>query len=250
MTAFSHSSTRIKIGRHSIDVRMGGANATHILLLVHGIGVSGRYFHRFADVAATEYTVIVIDLPGYGKTPKPAGGPLDIVELAEIVIEFAQTLGNKKITLFGHSIVAQIVAHAASMQAELFHSIILSGPTTNKDERTIYKQGIRLAQDTLREPFSANCIIFTDYIRMGVVRYLKSAKYMIEDRLEESIRGCTLPILLIRGTNDVIAPKCWTSYLAEQSVKASVAEIADSPHVSQYARPKEHFEVCNAFLRT
>lgn len=229
---------------------MGGIDTSHVLLLVHGIGVSGRYFHRFADIAATKYTVIVIDLPGYGKTPKPTDGPLDIVELAEVVLAYARTLNDKKITLLGHSMGAQIVAHAVRIQPELFHSVILSGPTTNKNERTLFKQGIRLAQDTLREPFSANCIIFTDYMRMGLGRYLQTAKYMVEDRLDETIRGCTLPVLLIRGEDDIISPKYWTNYLAEQGKQASMVEIADSPHVSQYARPKELFEVCNAFLRS
>lgn len=57
------------------------------LLLVHGIGGSGRSWQRILDDLATERDVIAIDLPGHGATPA-LPGETTIATLADAVTEF------------------------------------------------------------------------------------------------------------------------------------------------------------------
>ncbi len=41
-------------------------------LLVHGIGVSSRYFERLIPVTSRRARVIAVDLPGFDTAPKPS----------------------------------------------------------------------------------------------------------------------------------------------------------------------------------
>ena len=51
----------------------GGENlpAAGPFVLVHGVGVSGRYMLPVARVLARDHSVYVPDLPGYGKSGRP-----------------------------------------------------------------------------------------------------------------------------------------------------------------------------------
>ncbi|MDQ3711940.1 MAG: alpha/beta fold hydrolase [Acidobacteriota bacterium] len=64
------------------------------LLLVHGIGGSGRSWQTILDNLAFERDVIAIDLPGHGETPA-LRGETTIATLADAVTEF---LGDNNLT--------------------------------------------------------------------------------------------------------------------------------------------------------
>src|SRR3954471_324208 len=51
--------------------RFPGAAEGPAFVLVHGIGVSSRYFHPAAAQLAKAGTVYLVDLPGYGAAPDP-----------------------------------------------------------------------------------------------------------------------------------------------------------------------------------
>lgn len=84
------SKERVKIDKFYIDVRRSlEAKGRPTIVLLHGIGVSGTYFLPFAEVLARHFDVRVLDLPGYGDTPRPDHA-LAPAELANIVAEYLQ----------------------------------------------------------------------------------------------------------------------------------------------------------------
>ncbi|GGL95143.1 alpha/beta fold hydrolase [Nakamurella endophytica] len=70
----------------AVDVRRAGPPTGAPFVLVHGIGVSSRYFRRLAAVLARTDPVVTVDLPGFGSTPKPPR-VLSVPELAEVLAE-------------------------------------------------------------------------------------------------------------------------------------------------------------------
>jgi pimeloyl-ACP methyl ester carboxylesterase len=236
---------RVRIGDYYVDVRRSlEGSGRPVIVLLHGIGVSGTYFLPFAEILAELYDVRLLDMPGYGKTPRPDHA-LSPAELADVVADY---LADTPAAIVGQSMGCQTAVHLAIHHPELCKKLILIGPTVNKWERNLFMQGLRLLQDTFREPVKLNFIIFSDYLRMGVVRYLQTSKYMIEDYLDERVRGITVPTLVIRGAKDTIAPHRWVTYLTGRMKMATVAEITDAPHVVQFVKPKELFVVCQSFL--
>jgi len=238
---------RLVIDGLTLDVRSRVTAGAPSVILVHGIGVSGVYYTPLAHTLSQHYSVHVPDLPGYGKTPKPAR-PLSIPELARILRTYIHEAKIERPILVGHSMGCQIVAHAWQQEPEICSKLILLGPTANPRERTLFMQGLRLAQDILHEPLTANVIVFRDYLRMGVPRYLRTAHNMVDDHLEETLAGCNIPVLLVRGERDKIVPRDWLNQLASVIPASQTFEFPGQPHIVQYQHPERLAAVCQEFI--
>lgn len=234
---YTLTKTRMTVGDNTVDLHMNLSDASRpAVLLIHGIGVSGRYFIPFARELVKDYRVIAVDLPGYGKTPKPRRA-LDIKELAAVVVQLSRQLQLHQPIIVGQSMGCQIAARAVAMEPTLFHKMLLLGPTVNKAERSLIKQAVRLGQDTLHEPLAVNWMIFVDYLRMGFLRYLRTCRYMLRDHIEEVLPQCTIPVLIVRGQEDKIVPRKWVAYLQAVTPDATIQELPDAPHAAQFMMP-------------
>lgn len=248
VTANLLTKRRMVIGPHTVDVRSNDAKShRQTIVFVHGIGVSGNYFLPFANELAKKYHVIVIDLPGYGKTPKPDHA-LSIVELADFVIMATKQLQVRSAIILGHSMGSQIVAHAVKKQPQLYAKMILLAPTVYKHERSLFMQTVRLLQDTLFEPIKASCVIFPDYIRMGMGRYLATCRHMLQDRIEDTLPDCVIPALIVRGMKDKIAPDEWAKYLDNVTPNSMLRHVNNAPHAVQLSQPEALAKMCRDFI--
>lgn len=218
------------------------------LVLVHGIGVSHRYFEPFMRaMRGRRVNVVALDLPGYGLARDP-DDTLTIDQLADLVNQFVRDQGYPDCTIVGHSMGSQIAVEAVCRDEELYHGAILLAPTINRSERKLHLQAWRLLQDTLREPIGVNWIVLTDYLRMGIGRYLRTSRSMLNDKLEEDITRPRLPVVVVNGTRDPICPDEWAEHLVECAHDAELAEIDGGAHVFQYSHPEELREICETFL--
>jgi pimeloyl-ACP methyl ester carboxylesterase len=239
---------RINVGSYTIDVCSSNMRiGRQSVILVHGIGVSGRYFLPFANELAKIYNVIVVDLPGYGKTPKPDHA-LSIAELADFIINCTKQLKLEGSVILGHSMGSQIVAHVVKQQPQLYSKVVLLAPTVYAKERNLLMQTVRLLQDSLHEPIKAATVIFPDYLRMGIGRYLTTCRYMLEDRIEETLTRCTNPTLIMRGTNDKIVPEEWAIYLDRAMPNSMLRHVHNAPHALQLGQPDLVAEMCRDFI--
>jgi pimeloyl-ACP methyl ester carboxylesterase len=127
---------------------------------------------------------------------------------------------------------------------------VLLGPTVDPDARSALAQSWRLLLDTLREPPATNALIARDYARMGPVRYLRTTRHMLADRIEDDIRGCPIPGLVVRGARDPIARREWAGNLARRAPDARFLEIPGAPHNVQHTDPQELTAACAPFLES
>ncbi|HEV7951901.1 MAG TPA: alpha/beta fold hydrolase [Candidatus Saccharimonadales bacterium] len=238
---------RIAMSRHTVDLRMNRYDSNRrSILFVHGIGASGRYFLPLAGKMSATHNVFVVDLPGYGNTPKPPAA-LSIRELSDVIIELTHRLNLEKTILIGHSMGCQIVARAVQKEPMLYDKMVLIGPTVNSKERTLFMQSLRLAQDVIYEPMRVRQMILSDYMHMGFRRYLQTCRHMMNDHIEESLADCRLPILIVRGKKDKIVPADWVRVLCTVAPDAKCHEIADAPHAAQYKMASRLAAVCCKF---
>lgn len=238
---------RIRVNGYTLEVRRSGVRSAQAIVLVHGIGVSSRYFLPFAKELAKRYDVSVLDLPGCGTAPDPEH-TLSIAELGGVVAAYIQQEFAGSAVLAGHSMGCQIVAHAARDYPQLCDKLILLGPTVNKWERSRRMQAWRLLQDVMREPPYVSALVLGDYLRMGIGRYSRTLRSMISDKIEETLIGCSLPVLIVRGKWDPIVSAEWAAYLEDRLADARVEEIPRVAHVIQYKKPRELAAVVQKFL--
>jgi len=233
---------RYKVNDHFVDSRRNSKQGRAIIL-VHGIGASGNYFMPLAELLARNYDVHVLDMPGYGKTPKPPR-PLTLIQQADILAGYIKKLGLPHAVIVGQSMGCQTGALFAARHGKLCEKLILIGPTVNKWERQRSIQALRLLRVSFAEPLKANLIVLRDYFRMGVRPYWITSRYMISDRIEETIKQVHVPICIIRGTKDRIAPKKWVEHLAEIANESEVHHIERHTHNVHFSNAKVVSAIC------
>src|SRR5919199_1629277 len=100
------------VGGHRMYSRiwMSGAEQKRVppLVLVHGLAVSGRYMVPLARELARTHCVYVPDLPGFGRSTKPARS-LSVCELAFVLQCWLRVMGLKSAAFVANSMGCQIV---------------------------------------------------------------------------------------------------------------------------------------------
>ena len=63
------------------------------LLLIHGLGSSSRAFNVISPELAKQFTVVTLDLPGHGQSPRDPQQAMDPVSLAQRIFDEMSHLG-------------------------------------------------------------------------------------------------------------------------------------------------------------
>lgn len=202
-------------------------------VLVHGIGMSHRYFARLHALLAEHAPVVSVDLPGFGETPTPRAD-VDIAVMAHALGEVIAREGLPPVVLVGHSMGAQWVVELALQRPDLVAHVVVIGPVTDAGHRTLPAQMTALGLDTLRETLSVNAIVFTDYLRCGPRWYLTQVRHMLAYPIEDRVAQLTAPLLVMRGSRDPIAGLEWCRTLRDRAAVARVVQIPGAAHVAQH----------------
>lgn len=241
------SRRRLRLAGLAVDVRSTEPRPGRPIVMVHGIGVSGAYFIPFAGVLAARHPVHLLDLPGYGSTPKPPRA-LTVPELAEVAGRAVLALGLDRPVLIGQSMGCQVVGDALAARPGLAAGYVLIGPTLDSTARSLPRQALRLARDVTRETAANNLLVIRDYARMGLPRFLRTTRSMLADRIEDSLATIASPGLIVRGERDPIAPRRWVRHLAGLAPDAGWAEIPGAAHNAQHTHPDALADACAPFL--
>lgn len=207
-------------------------------VLVHGIGVSSRYFHPAAAELTKYGPVFVVDLPGYGSAPDPHRD-VTIVDHAAVLAKYLAAEGIANPVLVGHSMGTQVVSRLALDYPDATSSIVLMAPTMDPAARTFGRAARRLLTDILRyEPPRVNLVVSVDYFfRCGIPYFLRQVPHLLEDRMEDRLPRLAAKSLVLRGDKDVISPEAWSREVAGLLRQGSYATVA-GPHVVMYTDPK------------
>jgi pimeloyl-ACP methyl ester carboxylesterase len=227
----------MRVGDHVIPVYIAGPARGPVFVLVHGIGVSHRYFVRFMHELAKTHQVIAFDMPGFGLASRPKKA-LTIHGLAQVVHGLLVQLNIEHPILVGHSMGCQVVADLLVHHPGATKKAILVGPTVDPRDRTRISHILRLLHDSLRETRAVNKIVMTDYIKCGPKHYLTTLNYMLADHIEDDLPKCKADVLVVRGARDPIVSQDWAEHAAKLA-QGSYVEIAGAPHVVQHARAAE-----------
>ncbi len=73
------------------------------ILFIHGLGASTYTWRNMIEPFQTNYQVILIDLKGFGKSPKPHDNSYSIGDQVDLLYQFIQEKNLQKLTLVGNS---------------------------------------------------------------------------------------------------------------------------------------------------
>lgn len=203
------------------------------LVLLHGLGSSGRYWNEPSKLLAKKFQVISFDLLGFGESPRPAPFSYALWQQADAL---RQAMWNEhiwgKVNLVGHSLGALVVLEFAKRYPRKVNSLVLSNiPVilSTSDARIIEKRYEDIASDiknelqrqTLKTVRTSKFIkhkvmpryaakkhkegVFNSYDLEHLSRYAytQSIKHSIENQqVLDGLEAIHCPVVIIRTNKD------------------------------------------------
>jgi pimeloyl-ACP methyl ester carboxylesterase len=203
-------------------------------VLVHGLGMSHRYFKGLKDELSALGAAHVLDLPGFGGTPKP-DRPLSVRDYADVIARALDTAQLSSCTLIGHSMGAQFVTELALRRPDLASEVVLIGPVTDPSHASAVSHALSLTLDTVLERPRTTLLAAGSYARCGLAWYFTELPVMLGYRLDRRLPLVTRPVLIIRGTRDPIARREWCARLAGAARHGRLVEIPGQAHAAHRA---------------
>lgn len=217
------------------------------VVLVHGFGVSSTYFVPTAQRLSTEFSVYAPDLPGHGKSDTPRR-PLVVPQLADSLVAWMDAVGLHRVSMVGNSMGCQIAVEVATRHPNRVDRLVMIGPTSDPAGRSLHQLAWRLLLSGPYERFSLLPILAVDYLRMGF-RLIPEFRGMLADRIEDKLPHLSLPLMLVRGEHDAVAPHGWVAQAAGMAGADPVVVIPRGGHAVNYSAPGELVQVMIPFLR-
>lgn len=218
-----------------------------VLVLVHGLVISSLYMVPTAVRLAPFFPVLAPDLPGFGKSAKPAR-VLSIPELADALAGWLRTLGLQRVVLVGNSLGCQIIVEFATRYSSFIEAAVLAGPTMDPQARTAPKQVGRWLVDWTRERPSLAAAHARDYYEAGLPRAWQTFRYALEDQIEDKLSSLSRPTLVVRGSKDPIVPQRWAEEVTSALPHGRLSIIPGAPHVVNYSTPHEFTQLVRRFV--
>ena len=125
--------------------------AADAMVHVHGFGISGTYLEPTAALLASRYRTFVPDLPGMGRSMRPAGG-LDLPGLAKAVMSYCDAVGVERPILVGNSLGCPIIVEVATTFPDRIQRAVLVSPAGGPNNQPLARAIGQMAKDGLREP--------------------------------------------------------------------------------------------------
>lgn len=206
-----------------------GKRPRKTIVFLHGIGNSGMAWREVINqLEGSDVRIIVLDLLGFGRSPRPRYAEYDVATQARSV-RLALLLRGvfwKKIILVGHSMGSLVSIEFAKRYPARVTSLILCSPplyspphgnrysvTTDDVLRKLYmsvqsspKQFLKVAEVAMKYELINSVFNVTDENVQSYMAALQAA--IINQTSLRDIAQLTLPIHIVRGTLDpVLVPR-------------------------------------------
>jgi pimeloyl-ACP methyl ester carboxylesterase len=201
------------------------------VVLVHGIGMSHRSFHRLQGALSRTHRTIAVDLPGFGGLP-PVGRRVEPAEYADLVVRAVATRGASDLVVLGQSMGAQIAVEAALRHPDVVGSVVLVGPVVDPRRGSLPRLGLGLGLDRRFESTRMNVVVFSDYVR-SLRQYFHEVRPMQRFPMLDRVRQLTVPVLVIRGEHDPLAVHEWAERVVAAADRAALVELPGGHHVQE-----------------
>ncbi|MFE0849248.1 alpha/beta fold hydrolase [Streptomyces rochei] len=219
-------------------------------MLVHGLGLSGRYFVPLARrLARTGATVLVPDLPGNARSRHTVRRMPDVEQTADALARWHRRLVPGPSLLVANSVGCQVAAALTSHHPSLVHRLVLLGPALTP-RVSAWRQGGRLLKDASREPLALIRVAAADYLLTGPLRFGASLRHALRDAtvaFEGHLARVTVPTLVVRGTGDTIASEAWVRRVTRLVADGRAADMTGAAHAAHYSTPDAVAELIERF---
>jgi pimeloyl-ACP methyl ester carboxylesterase len=211
----------VQVAGHRMHYLTEGPAGGPVVVLVHGLGGQAEDWRDLAPyLAQAGFRVYLPDLPGFGRSERPADFTYSIHDQAEAVVGFFDALGLKQVDLGGWSMGGWVVQVVAAKNPERVNRLMLF------DSAGIYEKpgwDTRLfTPATAGELDQLNALLMPQppripgFVARDILRESNGHAWVIhravgsmltgQDTTDNLLPGLRMPVLIVWGAEDRITP--------------------------------------------
>lgn len=197
-----------KINKMSVNYLDYGNDEKGVLVFLHGWGQNAMMMKPVADFFSQEFRIVILDLPGFGKSSEP-DNIWTLYDFVEFLHQFFEELKIENPILLGHSFGGKISLLYATKYS--VKKLILFGSPYKKEIQTlsmktkILKGLKKVPVINQLEGFAKKHIGSTDYKKASPIMRQIMVEHVNLD-ISEEIKKIKEPTLLIWGSLDQEVP--------------------------------------------
>ncbi|WP_078549126.1 alpha/beta fold hydrolase [Litchfieldia alkalitelluris] len=242
------------------------------IVLIHGFVSSTFTFNRLIPLLAKHFSVLAIDLPGFGQSEKSKKFIYSFDQYSNIIVECIKHFNLRKVLLVGHSMGGQVALYTARKAPNNISRIILlcsSGYLKRASKWLILLSHIpyfslfikyyikyKGVQNSLRNVFYHQHYITEEVINEfgkplkevdfyhALCRFIRHRE---GDLTKEQLKEISVPTLLLWGENDKVVPLKTGQQLVQDLPIANLITYNKTGHLLTFERTREVFEQILAF---
>lgn len=233
----------MKIGDLELNCRIEGNGRTMVLL--HGWGANMQMMQFIQSAFSKTYTVLNMDLPGFGKSEEPHE-VWTIKEYANMIHEVLMQHKLTKPILVAHSFGARIAFCYASLYDT--EAVIATGAAGLRPRNYIYTE-MKIILHKMRKKLTgtgnkgSSDYQNASYIMKGIM--IDALKHPLQKELLQKI---TCPVLLIWGEYDQDTPIYMGKKLAIYLKDATLVLFEDDDHFAYFHQAGRFIKVMRYYL--
>nr|WP_263327801.1 alpha/beta hydrolase [Neobacillus sp. Marseille-Q6967] len=237
------------------------------ILLIHGFASSTYTFRRIVPLLQKQFSIIAVDLPGFGKSEKSTSFIYSFHNYAKLLLECIHKFGFSNTYIVAHSMGGQIALHMALIAPEKINKLILlcsSGYLRRAKKLLIYSSYLPFFEKFvyhyikrkdvkyhLRNVFFNQTLINDELIQefgrplaekgfyKALIRLLRHRE---GDLLPQQLQDIKVPVILIWGKEDRVVPLEVGQRLVRDLPNAQLITYEKTGHLITEERPEHIFE--------
>lgn len=238
------------------------------LLLLHAFPLSGAMWQPQIDALASDYRLLVPDLPGFGDTPLP-DVPYTLDDLADTLAALLDEKGLEQVTLAGLSMGGYIAFSMLRYHPQRISALILADTRAGADTeqgkagretnaRLVETEGSAAIADkmlpSLLSPAAASEQVASlrSLIERNDPAGIATALRAMAARNDSTdlLSGINVPTLVIVGADDALTPPAEAEKLHASIANSKLVVIPSAGHISNVEQPQAFMEAVREFLGT
>ncbi len=232
---------------HSLEYGSG----TEDVILVHGLSGSSRWWARNIPALAQRYRVLIPDLIGFGRSPRPRGRLPSIDHLADVLGEWIRRVGKPEAHVIGHSMGGQLAIHLAAKHPEQVIRLVLvdaAGLPRPVTPRTVVRFAREIAPVWRWGDLSFVPVIVSDAWTAGPRTLLQAIGHILSDDVRPLLPRIRAPTLVLWGERDSWVPLAHGEEMHERIPGARFAILRHAAHNPMVDRPSDFNRTVIDFL--